>query len=458
MIKKESIELLKSRVDIVDLVGSYLELKRFGATYKARCPFHEERTASFNVNPKGFYYCFGCQAKGDAIDFVRQMERLNFEDAAQKIADLYNISLEREYGAQFKKRDYRPLEALKSFFLEELGKNDGAREYLRLRGVSEAIIERFEVGYAPESKPQLDFLRRETISFEAAKEAGALVEDDGGRLFARFTKRLMFPIYNMNGAIAGFGGRTLGDHPAKYINSPQSEFFNKSRLLYALDVARDAILKQKTAIVCEGYMDAIMLHQAGFSHAVATLGVALTNEHLPLLKRLDDPKIILSYDSDAAGIEAALKAAKLLAAHNFRGGAASIEGGKDPADLIAAGNAGALARAYENAKPFVAFAIEKIVDRAPNRDAAFDEAQKFIDALPRFTAEEGSRYAAAKLGVDFRRFKIRAKDSAAPTLLSAKRDLGELALIKTLSLDDETRASMIDYLDSELFSNHRDLY
>lgn len=449
---------MKSRVDIVDLIGSHIELKRSGATYKARCPFHEERTASFNVSPKGFYYCFGCQAKGDVITFVQQIERLTFEEAAQKIADQYNIALEYETGARVKKRDYRPLEALKTFFVEELSKNDEATGYLRSRGLSEATIERFEIGYAPDSYAQLDFLRREKIPFEAAKEAGALVEDEGGRFYARFTKRVIFPIYTPNGAIAGFGGRTLVNHPAKYINSPQSEFFNKSRLLYGFNIAREAILKQKTAILCEGYMDAVMLHQAGFSNAIATLGTALTNDHLPLLKRLDDPKIILSYDSDAAGQEAAFKASVLLAAHNFKGGAATIEGGKDPADLIAGGGAETLARAYENAKPFAKYAVEKIIDRSRDFDAAFDEAQSFIDSLSRFSAEETARYAAAKLAIDFRRFKIRAKNAIAPTLLSGKQDLGELALIKTLSLDGELHASLIDYLDAALFSSHRDLY
>jgi DNA primase len=459
IIKKESIELLKSRVDIVDLIGSYIELRRSGATYMARCPFHEERTASFHVNPKGYYYCFGCQAKGDVIDFVREKDRLTFEEAAQKIADSYNIALEYERGVNVKKRDYRPLEALKTFFLEELGRNAEATEYLRARGVSGAMIERFEVGYAPESHLQLEFLRREKIPFETAKEAGALVEDEGGRLYARFTKRVTFPIYAQNGAIVGFGGRTLGDHPAKYINSPQSDFFNKSRLLYALNLAREAILKQKTAIVCEGYMDALMLHQAGFSNAIATLGTALTNDHLPLLKRLDDPKVILSYDSDAAGQEAALKASKLLAARNYKGGVAAIEGGKDPADLVAAGNAETLARAYENAKPFATFALEKIIARAQNADAAFNEAQAFLDTLPRFSSEEAARYAAAKLGIDVRRFKIRSSEEPSPpSMLSGKRDLGELALIKTLSQNSELHANMIDYLDSALFSSHRDLY
>jgi DNA primase len=460
LIKKESIEALKSRVDIVDLIGSYVELKRSGATYKARCPFHDERTASFNVNPiRGYYYCFGCQAKGDAIDFVMRLERLTFEEAAQKIANLYNVSLEYESGANLKRRDYRPLEALKKLFLEELGRNAQAQEYLRSRGLSEEIIERFEIGYAPESHLQLDFLRREKIPFETAQETGALAQDEGGRLFARFTKRVTFPIYSHNGAIVGFGGRTLANHPAKYINSPQSEIFDKSRLLYALNVARDFILKQKTAIVCEGYMDAVMLHQAGFSNAIATLGTALTKEHLPLLKRLDNPEIILSYDSDAAGREAAFKASRLLAAHNFKGGVATIEGGKDPAELVASGAVETLAKAYKDAKSFAKYAIENIVDRAASPDTALQEAQAFLDELSPLLAEETARYAAAKLGTDRRRFKIRSDQTPPPpTILSGRRDVGELALIKTLSLDSEMHANMIDYLNPALFSVHRNLY
>ncbi|GHS87245.1 DNA primase [Campylobacterota bacterium] len=460
IIKKESIELLKSRVDIVDLVGSYLQLRRSGANYMACCPFHEERTASFSVNQKGFYYCFGCQAKGDAIRFVQEVEKISFGEAAQKIADLYNITLEYEQGSAAKKRDYRPLEALRDFYKRELMRSSEAREYLANRSLGEAAIERFEVGYAPENAPQIDFLRAEKIGFDTAIEAGVLVLDDNGRYYARFTKRITFPIYSHSGSLVGFGGRTISDHPAKYINSPQSEFFDKSRVLYALPIAREHILKQKTAIVCEGYMDAAMLHQAGFQNAIATLGTALTKEHLPLLKRLDNPKIILSYDSDTAGREAALKAAKLLSAHNFSGGVAIFGGGKDPADLVASGSAGSLVKAYESLVPFTKYALEAIIDRAANPDAAFESAGEYLATLSELAFEGARGYAAAKLGVDERRFKRGAvRDTGrAASLLSGKNDIGELQIIKTLVSDRELFAALIDYLDERLFTAHKELF
>ncbi|MDR2906089.1 MAG: DNA primase [Helicobacteraceae bacterium] len=460
MIKKESVEALKNRVDIVDVVGGYLDLRRSGANYMARCPFHDERTASFSVNSKGFYYCFGCGAKGDVIDFVQNMEKVSFGEAAQKIADMYNFTLEYERGADYKKRDYRPLEALRNFYRDNLSQTVEAKKYLLDRGLGEAMIEKFEIGYAPDNAPQLEFLRSRKIDYANAIAAGVLVDDaERGRFYARFTKRIIFPIYAATGAIVGFGGRTISDHPAKYINSPQSEFFDKSRTLFALPLAREAILRAKSAIVCEGYMDAVMLHQAGFTNAIATLGTALTTDHLPLLKRLENPRVILSYDSDAAGQEAAFKAAKLLAANNFSGGVALFSGGKDPADLVQSGSAEVLARSYENPVPFAKFALQKIIDRAPNPDAAFAECGEFLNNLSDLAYENARMFAAAMLGIDYRRFKRRYRPlEAAPSLLSGRGDINELQVIKTLRIDPALLAALADYLDERIFCYHRDLF
>ena len=457
MITHNSIESLKSKIDITDVIGGFVELKRSGATYKGRCPFHEERTASFTVNPaRGTYYCFGCGAKGDMISFVQEFSKLSFSDAVQKLADDHNITLEYTVGEKPReKRDPLPLETLKRLFVARLEQTPFAAEYLKTRGLGAAMIEHFEIGYAPESDEQLAVLKRENIPIGNALKAGVLVEDERGRVYARFTKRVMFPIYNHSGALVGFGGRTLGDHPAKYINSPQSAFFNKSALLFALGKAREGILKEKTVIVCEGYMDAVMLHQAGFTHAVATLGTALTHEHLPLLKRLDNPRVILSYDSDHAGKEAAFKAAKLLCEHDFLGGVAVIEGGKDPAELIEQSKTVQLAEYYRQAAAFHRFVIDELQSRAATKDEAYREIAAFVKTLSRFRAEEAKNYAAAVLGIDPRRFSLTVPMERAA---NRKRNIGELELIKTLALNGELHERLIDYIDSALFDTHGDLF
>ncbi|MDR3347536.1 MAG: DNA primase [Helicobacteraceae bacterium] len=461
MIKTESIDALKLRIDIADVIGSYIELKRSGSNYMGRCPFHEEKTASFSVSPsRGLYHCFGCGASGDAIKFVQQFERIGFSDAIERLAEMHNFSLEYEQGEMPKRKDYRPLETLKRFFVDELGKGDQALEYLRKRGLNEAMIERFEIGYAPESHQQIELLNREKIPLRSAIDAGVLAMDDQGRYYARFTKRITFPIYSPQGKLVGFGGRTIAAHPAKYINSPQSAFFDKSHLLFALHIARESIIKQRSAIVCEGYMDAIMLHQAGFANAIATLGTALTEGHLPLLKKLDDPAVIVSYDSDSAGVEAALKAAKLLSAHGFTGGIGAIEGGKDPAEMIERGASETLSNAYANPKPFANFVIDALVRKSDNKDKAFAEIMGFLDTLAPFTREEASAYAAAMLGTNAARFATRqsGKRAASQAPLGSKYDLAELSLIKTLALDHSLHDRLIDYLSEELFATHADLY
>lgn len=470
MIKNESLELLKSRIDIVEVIGGYIELKRAGSTFKGCCPFHDEKTPSFNVNPsKQFYHCFGCKAGGDAIKFVQEFERITFTEAVEKLAGEYNITLEYENSEAPKRTDNRPLEALNRFFLEELGHTPHALAYLRERGVSEGMMERFEIGYAPESGPQQAVLQRAKIPMPAAIEAGAFSEDERARPYARFTQRVTFPIRNAQGVLVGFGGRTLSNHPAKYVNSPQSTLFNKSRLLYALHLAKDAVLKRRSIVVAEGYLDVVMLHQAGFENAVATLGTALTEEHLPLLRRLDDPAVILSYDSDSAGKEAAFKASKLLAAHGFKGGVAMIEGGKDPADLVKSGQSRVLDKLYAHPKPFAHFALDTIIDRAlqatpgpEGRDRALQEAQSFLATLGPLSHESYALYAAGALGIDSRRLKgFKPAAHAAPGGFftgGGRQDLAELTLLKALALDRSLLESLIDYLDIALFETHGDLF
>ena len=319
MITQDSIEALKARLDIVDIVGSYIELKRAGSSFKAPCPFHDEKSPSFVVNPaRQSYHCFGCGAHGDGIKFVMEYEKLNYPEAIEKLAASSNFSLHYTDDTKQKKRS-NLLETLNDWYQKLLEEKRDAVAYLHERGIYASSIERFGIGYAPTSPETLRFLEQRRLPTPEAIEQGAIGRGDDGRLFARFIERITFPIHSTSGAIVGFGGRTITGHQAKYVNSSQSAIFNKSRLLYAYHLAREAIYRRREIIVTEGYLDVVMLHQAGFTHAVATLGTALTAEHLPLLRK-GEPKIFLAYDGDKAGRAAAYKASKLLSMSGFDGG------------------------------------------------------------------------------------------------------------------------------------------
>ncbi|MFZ5374878.1 MAG: DNA primase, partial [Campylobacterota bacterium] len=285
MIAQDSIDALKARLDIVDVVGSYVELKRAGSSFKAPCPFHEEKSPSFVVNPaRGSYHCFGCGVHGDAIKFVMEYDKLSYPEAIEKLAASINFTLHYEGGGSQKKRS-NLLETLNEWYQKLLEQNRIAQEYLHERGIYSSSIERFGIGYAPASFETIRFMEQRKLNTADGIELGALGRGEDGRLFARFIERITFPIYAPSGALVGFGGRTITGHQAKYVNSPQTNLFNKSRLLYAYHLARDTVFRRREIIVTEGYLDVVMLHQAGFTQAVATLGTALTAEHLPLLRK-----------------------------------------------------------------------------------------------------------------------------------------------------------------------------
>ncbi len=299
----------------------------------ACCPFHNEKTPSFIISPtKGFYHCYGCGVGGDAIKFLMEYEKLSFVESVEKIAAMTNFALEYENTYE-KKPDSIVLDEIMRFYQKQLLSHKPSLEYLASRQVANASIEKFRLGYCGASFETINFLNAKILNKQEALEFG-IIGKDNGREYARFNDRIIFPIHSPNGKVVGFGGRTMSNANAKYINSPQSKVFNKSKLLYGYYLAKDRIYKQKKIIVCEGYLDVIMLHQAGFDYAVATLGTALTKEHLPLLRK-GEPKVILSYDGDKAGINAAFKAAKILSEASIEGGVVIFENGADPADMVA---------------------------------------------------------------------------------------------------------------------------
>ncbi len=303
---------IKARVDIVDLIGEYVELRRSGKNYIARCPFHDDRTPSFVVFPETqTWRCFGCGKGGDVFTFLQERENLDFREALQVLARRAGVVLHQGHAADPHAPLRELLEEASLFFRHHLTTEQGrvAYAYLRDRGLNDATIEAFGLGYAPAGYENL--LRHFLAQGRSVDDlvAAGLVSrnDDTGRVYDRFRHRVMFPIRDERGRMAGFGARTLEpDGVPKYLNSPQGPLFDKSRLLYGLDKAKSAIRRRDLAVVVEGYMDVIALHQAGHDYAVAPMGTALTEHHLRLLKRYSK-RIVLALDPDAAGRRAMLR-------------------------------------------------------------------------------------------------------------------------------------------------------
>lgn len=460
MITQDSIEALKARLDIVDIVGSYIELKRAGSSFKAPCPFHDEKSPSFVVNPaRQSYHCFGCGAHGDGIKFVMEYEKLNYPEAIEKLAASNNFTLHYTDDTKQKKRS-NLLETLNDWYQKLLEQNKTAMDYLHERGIYASSIERFGIGYAPTSPETLRFLEQRKLSTPEAIEQGAIGRGDDGRLFARFIERITFPIHSTSGAIVGFGGRTITGHQAKYVNSSQSAIFNKSRLLYAYHLAREAIYRRREIIVTEGYLDVVMLHQAGFTHAVATLGTALTAEHLPLLRK-GEPKIFLAYDGDKAGRAAAFKASKLLSSSGFDGGVVLFEGGLDPADMIKSGQIEQLNALLHRPIPFIEFVISEMISAYDLQDpkakeTALHENIAFLKTLSPLLQEEYRPFIASKLGISPSLIQVGRtnKTAAAQPINFSHHDIWELSFIKTLLERPHIADSLLDFIDGSLLQYH----
>ncbi|MDR2790266.1 MAG: DNA primase [Campylobacteraceae bacterium] len=462
MIDSSSIETLKQRIDIVDIVGSYLELKRSGSNFKAICPFHNDTRPSLYISPsKQIYHCFVCGAGGDAIKFVMEHEKLSYPEAVEKVADLCNFALTytNTKDADNRKRTKEILEQLNLFFTQNLDKNPQAAEYLSQRGIGQSSIEKFEIGYAPQSHMTTNFLKRHFFTSKEAIEAGIISIGDRGDEYAVFMERITFPIYSANGKIAGFGGRTITNHPAKYLNSPQSKIFNKSELLYGYHIARESIMRNKKIIICEGYLDVVMLHQAGFNEAVATLGTALTEKHLPLIKR-GEPKVILSYDGDNAGVEAAFKAAKLLSSHDMDGGVAIFTGDMDPADMVQKGMIDKLNAFYNSPKEFIEFCLEHIAGKynlknAHEKQKALEEAAAYLRTLPNAIAESYKSMLVSLLNVKPNLVVLGTrKPSRQNSTQEGFQDMLELSIIKTLLVNPHLIDMTLDIIDASMFKVH----
>ena len=464
MIEQSSIERLKQQIDIVDVIGSYIELKRAGANFKANCPFHGEKTPSFVVSPaKQIFHCFGCGIGGDAIKFVMEYEKLSYPEAIEKLATQYNFTLHYTKSQGDYSQSKRVLELLKEWYYKNLDSATEAKEYLKSRGVTQASIEEFEIGYAPSSQVVMGFLNSMHIPLPVAQEAGVIAKGERG-YYARLTDRVIFPIFTPNGAIVGFGGRSMGNHPAKYINSPQTKLFNKSRLLYGYNLAKEHIFKQKRIIVSEGYLDVIMLHQAGFKSAVATLGTALTPDHLPLLRK-GEPRVILAYDGDSAGIAAAMKAARMLSSHGFEGRVVLFPEGKDPADMVASREIDRLNTLLSGGDELIEFVLKMIastydLSNPYDKEKAVNEAKAYLNTLSDIVAEAYTPIASSIFGVSTAYFLKRASTKRG----SSQRDIDQKSLtsdpvwqsiIKTLLSNDRLIDDVVDIISPDMAGVHR---
>jgi len=338
-----TVDAIRERVDIVELVREYVPaLKKAGRTWKACCPFHGEKTPSFTVNQeKGLFYCFGCQTGGDAFAFVMKLEGLSFNEAAEKLAQ--RAGVEWKPRASLSKDETerqeikRALEFARSFYHKTLLTAPGAaraREYLSKRGLKPETVEKFALGFAPDSS---DFFtqaaQRSGYREETLLRAGLTGRNDTGRVWDYFRGRVLFPIQNHRGEMSGFGGRVLGDGEPKYLNSPETPVFSKSRVLFGISHAGPAIRKAGRALVLEGYMDVIACHQFGVNTAVAPLGTALGLEHARIIKRYCESALLL-FDPDTAGIRAALKGAQILTEAGLFVKVGSLPEGLDPDEYL----------------------------------------------------------------------------------------------------------------------------
>ena len=310
LIPDSFIEELLGRVDIVELIGHRVPLKRTGKEFQACCPFHGEKTPSFTVSPqKQFYHCFGCGAHGSAIGFMMNFEGLEFVDAVEELARQAGLNVPREAGSQPKPETslFDVLATAAEWYQEQLPKNPQAVAYVKQRGLSPEIIKTYEIGYAPTGWDGL--LRHLGTSKEKTallQRAGLLSQGDKGQ-YDKFRNRVMFPIHDRRGRVIGFGGRALGDDGPKYLNSPETELFHKGRELYALHLARKSQARLERILVVEGYMDVVALAQFGFENSVATLGTATTPDHAELAFRAAD-EVVFCFDGDSAGRKAAWRA------------------------------------------------------------------------------------------------------------------------------------------------------
>jgi len=477
---------VRNAVDIVDLVGRFVNLRKAGVNWKGLCPFHSEKTPSFMVNPKkGIFHCFGCGVGGDVFGFLMRQDRVSFPEAVRSLAKTAGIALPEEgarSGDSGREELIRIVELAWRFYDDTLWKPAGerARAYLEQRGIDADVAKRFGLGYAPEGwDGLLTFMRSEKVTEEALITAGLVVQrENRSGVYDRFRGRLLFPIRDLQGRVVAFGGRGFGDEQPKYLNSPETPLYTKGNLLYAADIARPTIQTKNRALLVEGYVDCLMAHQHGFSETVAALGTSFTAAQLALLRRYCD-EVVTFFDADAAGQKAAERAEELLEptgggmawavnrSGTFEGGStfrvkvALLPAGHDPDTFLRESGAPAFEEQIAASRSLLAYALDRVIvdpdgaSGARARTTAFARVAVMLAKVA--DAQEAaalSREAAAKLGVDATQLWIEAQrlqsslrtPPARPQPAPSSMPPVERDLVALLLYSDEARGALLGLL------------
>ncbi len=366
--KREVTEYIKDRVDIVDVIGSSVSLKKAGRNYKGLCPFHSEKTPSFVVSQeRQFYHCFGCGKSGSIFNYVMESENVDFIDALESIAERYGIDLtpfiESDRGRQKydnRQRLYDIMQSVARFYFSQRDGNAAVQQYLERRQLTRATVRHFGLGYAPDGwRNLIDFAERNGYTKRELLDCGLILKNEQSRYYDRFRNRLMYPIFDRRGRVIAFGGRVLDDSLPKYLNSPETTIFHKSNVLYGLNFAKKRINKEKSVILVEGYMDVIALHQHGFSNAVASLGTALTAHHVKQLDRIYD-EVIFAYDGDKAGRNAIMNSLAIFRGSKLNVKVLAMGDYKDPDEVLKNVGADGFNRLLDSAVDTITFAIAQL--------------------------------------------------------------------------------------------------
>jgi DNA primase len=422
---EQTLESVRSRADLLEVVGEYVRLRRSGRNYLGLCPFHSERTPSFTVNPdRGFFHCFGCGAGGTVFNFLMRVESIDFPEAVRVLARRYGVTLveaERDdpTGSE-REAIYRVGEVACDFFRAQLWESrEGktARDYLVKRGIAPDTAREFKLGFAPAASTALTAALRKRSLLQAAVKVGLVRPDGSDGLRDMFRVRLMFPIHDAQGRVIALGGRALDERPPKYLNSPESPIFNKGRTLFGLNQARRAIVAADRVIVVEGYIDALALWQAGFRETVATLGTALTVEHLRTLGRYTRT-VLACFDGDNAGQAASLRALPVFLGAGMLGRALFLPSGFDPDKLVLERGAAAFATLLERTEMLVDYFVKNEAEKARGSVEGRAAAARRVAEMLRkvrdpFEFDLLARRAAEILGVDERVLRGQAGASGA---------------------------------------------
>jgi len=450
------VEQLKSSIDIVDVVGQYVRLRKAGTRFVGLCPFHTEKTPSFGVHAvHQFYKCFGCGAKGDAINFVMEIEALTFYEALKLLADRYGIAMPKraEYSdpeTKLRAAIYRMHEVAQQIYRAALGAGAGAeaRAYLAKRGLSAALIEEFGLGFSDRSGQALArAFEKEGFTEEQREQSGLLLRrQDGSGFFDRFRGRLMFPIHNESGAVIGFGGRALGaGEEPKYLNSSDSPIYHKGRVLYNLHRAKTAIRAASRAILVEGYMDVIGVWSAGVHEVVASCGTALVVQQVRAIKRHSE-RIVVNFDPDEAGMKAAERSIEILVEEGMQVRVLELEGGLDPDEYVKANGAEAYRKHAEKAPGYFYWLADRARSRFDMRTSEgrvaglkflLPAVQRISDKLERATvANDLANYLGIETGLvleHFRRAAAERRDKTLPDVAQQVRPVERILLNAVLS-------------------------